>query len=212
MESQFTRLTTSQKRVLEALVKFIENEGFPPTTRELASILGIKAPSVHEQLRKLEFKGYLRRGKNKARSIEIIKSFSQDDKSIENGEVVVPILGHIAAGNPIFAQENFLGNLKIKYLAGRGRFFALKVQGNSMIDCGICDEDYVVVRQQPVAERGDIIAAIIGEDATVKRLKILQDKILLCPENRKFNPIDVTYREDFKIIGKVVQTIKSTNH
>ncbi|MBU1537667.1 transcriptional repressor LexA [Myxococcota bacterium] len=204
-----TKLTRGQKRVLEALIVFSQNHGYPPSTRELAKILGIKAPSVHEQLGKLEEKGFIRRQKNKARTIDIVRT-SMEPENDEHEGVSVPILGNIAAGLPLFAEEHCLGHLELPTMSrGRGRLFALRVRGDSMVDCGINDHDYVIVRQQPVAERGDIVAALLGDEATVKRLRIAVDSILLVPENSKYSPIDVTSREDFRILGKVIHTMKS---
>ncbi len=202
------KLTRGQKRVLEALVHFSQSHGYPPSTRELAKLLGVKAPSVHEQLGKLEEKGYIRRQKNKARTIDILRSVAESDAAPER-QLAVPILGSIAAGAPLFAEENLNGHLELSHIApGRGRLFALRVRGDSMIDCGIEDRDFVIVRQQPVAERGDIVAALLGDEATVKRLRISPDSVFLVPENSRYNPIDVTAREDFRILGKVIHTVK----
>lgn len=207
-----TKLTRGQKRVLAALVDSIKTHGYPPSTRELAEALGIKAPSVHEQLRKLEAKGFIRREKNRARSIEILRSHPQElSPSQESAPSLrVPVVGTIAAGVPILANENRLGEVEVRGVrAGRGSLFALRVQGDSMIECGIEPDDFVIVRQQPVAERGDIVAALLGDEATVKRLKIDADSVQLLPENRSYRPIDVTAREDFRILGKVLTWVKS---
>jgi repressor LexA len=199
------KLTPGQLKVFNALMDFIEIEGYPPSTRDLAKSLGISAPSVHEQLKKLEDKHFIKRGKNKARSIEILKKptlFSQENEEIK---VKIPVLGKIAAGMPIFAVENHSGNIEIdSSLFGSGKFFALTVSGDSMIDCGINDGSYVIIRQQPIAEKGEIVAALLGEEATVKRLRVVSGKVLLCAENQLYTPIDVTTREDFRILGKVV--------
>lgn len=204
------KLTKSQRILLETIHEFLTRNGFPPTTRELADLLEIKAPSVHEQLRKLEEKGYIRKSPGKARCIEILKteplSEAKDVSEYEN----IPILGEIAAGRPIFAEESYSGHITVEQkIISPGRFFALHVRGDSMINCGINDGDYVIIRQQPVAEQGEIIAALIGDEATVKRLKIINDKILLVPENKKYRPIDVTFREDFRILGKVITWVSA---
>ncbi len=204
-------LTPTQNRVLETLAAFLQENGYPPSTRELGDILGVKAPSVHEQLVRLEEKGYIRRDRQKARSIEILHmprrlgmGRGPDDESIR-----VPVLGEIAAGMPLLSEENFDGMLHVgiprKLLPGK--FFALKVCGDSMIECGIRDGDFVVVRQQPLAENGEIVAAMLDDGATVKRLKKNALQVLLCPENRLYSPLDVTCREDFRVLGKVIHRI-----
>ena len=123
----------------------------------------------------------------------------------------VPVLGEIAAGQPLWAEENFSGHLEVA-IEGRlkpGKFFALRVVGDSMIECGIHPGDFVVVRQQPLAENGEIVAALLEDGATVKRLRKDSLHVWLYPENRAYSPIDVTCREDFRILGKVVARVAS---
>jgi len=174
-------------------------------------MLGISAATVNEQLARLEKKGYLRRTKNRARSIELISETEEKELPSHAKLVKVPVLGQIAAGLPIFAAENMQGDVYISDThIGLGNYFSLVVNGESMMDIGINNGDYVVVKQQPVAESGEIVAALIGDEATVKRLKIEPDKILLMPENRSFSPIDVTHNEEFRILGKVVHWMSSS--
>lgn len=206
-------LTPTQTRVLEMVSAFIGEYGYPPTARDLAERLGVKAPSVHEQLRKLEQKGYIRRDPLKARSIEILhmpRRISTAAGADGGGNTHrVPVLGEIAAGGPLWSEENFSGHLEVA-IDGRlkpGRFFALRVVGDSMIECGIHPGDFVVVRQQPLAENGEIVAAMLGDGATVKRLRKDALHVWLYPENRAYSPIDVTCREDFRILGKVVARV-----
>lgn len=206
-------LTPTQIRVLEMVAGFIQENGYPPSTRDLAHRLGVKAPSVHEQLRKLEQKGYIRRNPLKARSIEILhmpKRITVATHGVHNTEVHrVPVLGEIAAGQPLWAEEHFCGHLEIAIDARLkpGRFFALRIVGDSMIECGIHPGDFVVVRQQPLAENGEIVAALLEDGATVKRLRKDSLQVWLCPENRAYSPIDVTCREDFRILGKVIARV-----
>jgi len=200
-------LTVSQSRVFRELKRFIEKNGYPPTNRELGDILGMKAPSVHEQLRRLEEKKYISRKRHQARSIDIIYKESTAGHKIQGVKELcrVPVLGRIAAGNPVFAQENYEGEvLADSNLAAGARLFALIVTGDSMMDADINDGDMVIVRQQPAAESGDIVAAMIDDEATVKRLKITGSQVLLMPENPSYKQIDVTMREDFRILGRVV--------
>jgi repressor LexA len=202
-------ISDSQRNILETISTYISQKGFPPTMQELADILGIKASSVYEQLNRLEKKGYIRRKKRAARSIEIIKN--KPEMETQNGVrlIRIPVLGTIAAGEPIFAferegEEIFVDESSI----GSGRFFALKVKGNSMVDAEIFDGDLVIVRRQPVAENGEIVAALIDDEATVKKLRMNNGEVFLDPQNKTFSPIEVTYRDDFRILGKVVTTVK----
>ncbi len=201
-------LTSAQKRVFEAISTFIDENHYPPSTRDIADALGLTPSTVHEQLRRLERKGYIKRNKNRARSIEIIEEYS--DAPLSGESVEIPILGEISAGSPILSEENHMGYIEVDTsITTNGNFFALRVNGCSMKDCGIYDGGYVVVKQQPVANSGDIVVALLGGEATVKRLKIESEGIFLNPENPEFNPIDVTLREDLRILGKVISFVKS---
>ncbi len=206
-------LTESQEKTYETIRKFIEEKAISPTTREIAEMLDITAASVHEQLVRLEKKGLISKKPRIARSIRLTE---ESDEKIPSGTsrsslVRVPVLGRIAAGNPVFAHEEYGEEIFIdESNIGKGRFFALEVQGDSMIEADINNGDLVVVKKQPVADKGEIIAALIDDEATVKRLEMLDDKIVLKPENRKYTPIDVTYRDDFRILGVVVSVISSS--
>jgi repressor LexA len=125
--------------------------------------------------------------------------------------VSVPIVGEVAAGQPILAEENIIGEVLVESrLARSGRFFALEINGDSMVDAGINDRDLVVVRQQPVAENGDIIVALIDDEATVKRLRIREERIELRPENLSYRAILVGPEDNLQILGKVVSTIRTS--
>jgi len=204
-------LTPTQSRVLETVAAFMQESGYPPSTRDIADRLGVKAPSVHEQLIRLEEKGYIRRDRLKARSIEILRmprrvssGRNPDDESVR-----IPLLGEIAAGLPLLSEANFDGQIEVPISRGLrpGNFFALRVKGDSMIECGIHPDDYVVVRQQTMAENGEIVAAMLDDGATVKRLKKSPLQVMLCPENPSYKPIDVTCREDFRVLGKVIHRL-----
>ncbi len=209
MDKTTKALTESQEKVLEALRKWIDENGIPPTTRELAAVLDVSAASVYEQLGRLEKKGYISRSKNRARSLAVSSSrIINKNKRPDIRLVSVPVLGRIAAGDPLYAIENPDEEILVDASTlGTGKFFALKVAGDSMINADILNGSLVIIRRQPVAESGEIIAALLGEEATVKRLRIEHDKVLLIPENEKYQPIDVTLREDFRILGKVVSTV-----
>lgn len=213
MAEKRTVLTESQEKTYDAITEFMEKRRMSPTTREIAEMLNITAASVHEQLVRLEKKGLISREPRIARSIKLKKDgIEKISSGVPKSSLVrVPVLGRIAAGNPVFAHEEYGDEIFIdESNIGKGRFFALEVQGDSMIEADINNGDLVVVKKQPVADKGEIIAALIEDDATVKRLEVLDDKIILKPENRKYTPIDVTYRDDFRILGVVVSVISSS--
>ncbi|OSM04175.1 putative SOS-response transcriptional repressor, LexA [Magnetofaba australis IT-1] len=187
----------------------------PPTVQEIAEALGMKTPSAHEQVKKMEQKGFLQRTPRKPRSIKIVERPAVDDAS---GKLAsprkgkpgvpklkpIPIIGEVAAGVPILAVENQVGELLIESSLASGPCFALKVRGDSMIDAEINDGDIVIVRQQALAENGDIVVAMLEGEATVKRLHISESVIQLRPENRSYKPIEVPPDGNIRILGKVL--------
>ncbi len=202
-------LTESQAKVLQTISDFIDANGYSPTAKEIAEILHITQTSVFEQLSRLEKKRYITRQKGAARTIGIMERV--EEKPVKNEKVKlvkVPVIGTIAAGVPIFADENMEGEILVdESNIGKGRFFALRVRGDSMINAGINNGDLVIIKRQPLAENGDIIAALIDSDATLKRLSLNNGEVFLLPENEKYSPINVTCREDFRILGKMVTTV-----
>ena len=203
-------LTESQAKVLKTISDFIAENGFSPTAKEISEILHITQTSVFEQLERLEKKRYITRQKGAARTIGILNT-SENEKPVKNESVKlvkVPVIGTIAAGAPIFADENMEGEILVdESNIGKGRFFALRVRGDSMINAGINNGDLVIIKRQPLAENGDIVAALIDNEATLKRLSLSNDEVFLLPENEKYSPINVTCREDFRILGKMVTTV-----
>ncbi|RMD62636.1 MAG: transcriptional repressor LexA [Planctomycetota bacterium] len=194
-------ITEHQRRTLREIRDFIARKGYPPTIQELAEILGITHASAHAQVNQLVRKGYLKREPRKARGLAVVREPEDEITDL----VPVPILGRVAAGQPLFAEENIIGEVLAEGgTASRGRCFALVVDGDSMIKADIHEGDLVIVRQQPVAESGDIVVALLGEEATVKRLYIREEKIELRPENPKYPPIPIGPSEDLRILGKVV--------
>jgi repressor LexA len=186
---------------LQEIRLYTSRRGFPPTIKELADILGISHASAHGQVNQLVRKGYLKREPKKARGIAIIREPEDDVPDL----VAVPIVGQVAAGQPVLAEENIIGEVLVESrTAGSGRCFALEVKGDSMVNAGIRERDLVVVRQQPVAENGDIVVALLEDEATVKRLYIREEKIELRPENPKHRPIPVGPDDGLRILGKVV--------
>ena len=194
-------ISDPQRRTLKEIILFRNGRGFPPTMKELADILDISHASAHGQVNQLVRKGYLKRDPRKARGIAVIREPGDGIPDL----VPVPIVGRVAAGQPILAEENIVGQVLVEGRTARsGRCFALEVTGDSMVNAGIRGHDLVVVRQQPIAENGDIVVAMLGEEATVKRLFIREEKIELRPENPKYRPIRVGPDDGLRILGKVV--------
>ena len=194
-------ITDTQINALKEIRRFTNHRGFPPTIKELADILGISHASAHGQVNQLVRKGYLKREARKARSLAIVRE-PEDTLSVMTA---IPIVGRVAAGRPILAVENIVGEIMVEgRIARSGRCFALEVAGDSMVNAGIRERDLVVLREQPVAENGDIVVALLEDEATVKRLFIRDEKIELRPENPKHRPIPVGPDDGMRIIGKVV--------
>jgi repressor LexA len=196
------QLTEVQIRTLRAIQDFIIQRGFPPTTQELAGVLGVSPPTAHEQLGQLVRKGYIRREPRKARGLVVIREAEEEVADL----VAVPLLGTVPAGPFSLAEENRLGEVTVeRRLVASGRHFALRVRGDSMQGAAIRDGDLVIVRQQPVAQNGDIVVATVrGDDATVKRLSIREHEIELRPENPSFRPIVIGPDDELRIVGKVI--------
>lgn len=197
---RINQLTEPQRRTLETLNKLTSQYKVPPTIRELAAALGVTVSPIQGHIRQLILKGYLKREPNKARNLTILRGAAEEFAEL----VEVPIIGTVAAGIPIWATENVLGHLTVESSIARGRCFALKIQGDSMVKANIHSGDLVIVRQQPVAEHGDIVVALLDNEATVKRLSISDEAIQLLPENPKYRPLVIDPNQDFRIIGKVV--------
>ncbi|MBF0213400.1 MAG: repressor LexA [Magnetococcales bacterium] len=191
--------TPGQKRMLAAIKEFIAAHGMSPTFAELGEILGIKPPSVHEQVTAMIRKGLVRCIPNKVRSLEIVEEILRVPRLVP-----VPVLGVVTAGAPILAVENQVGELSVDAHIVRGTCFALQVKGDSMVDADIHDGDYVIVRQQPIAEHGDIVVALLGDETTVKRLYISDTVIELRPANAAYRPITIEQADELRILGKVL--------
>ena len=200
-------ITPKQRETLRAVRAYLAQRGHPPTIGELAELLNISGPTAYASVNQLVRKGYLKREPNKRRGISIARE--PRDEIAERVEV--PILGHISAGLLNFAEENVIGRVSVDaYLVRSGKYFGLKVVGDSMIGAGIRNGDTVVVRQQPLAEDGDIIVAFVGDEATVKRLSYSPDRIQLRAENPKYPPVEIgpDQADEFRIIGRVVAHLR----
>ncbi|GLY06470.1 MULTISPECIES: transcriptional repressor LexA [Actinoplanes] len=189
-------ITAKQQRILSVIRDSVRDRGYPPTVREIGAAVGLGSPSsVSHHLRVLERHGLLRREPNGSRAVDV-------RPPVGERVLTVPVLGDIAAGTPILAEENVQDHLTVSAaMVGHGTFFALNVKGDSMIDAAICDGDVVVVRRQPVAENGDIVAAMIEGEATVKVLRRRGQRVELVPRNPLYQVIP---GDDAVVLGKVV--------
>ncbi|HWM05757.1 MAG TPA: transcriptional repressor LexA [Actinophytocola sp.] len=215
-----------QREVLEVIRTWVERFGYPPSVREIGEAVGLTSTSsVAYQLRALEQKGYLRRDPNRPRAIgvlppdavpvpadaEVGAATLVGEDTVEETEstprpTYVPVLGRIAAGGPILAEEAVEDVFPLpKEIVGEGALFLLRVTGDSMIDAAITDQDWVVVRQQPTADNGEIVAAMIDGEATVKTFKRKDGHVWLLPHNEAYEPIP---GDDATILGKVVAVLR----
>jgi len=205
-------LTQRQREVYEFVVRYADAHGYPPTVREIGEAVGLASPStVHAHLANLERAGYVRRDPTKPRALELVGRARES--AVQGGEVhVLPLVGEIAAGGPLLAEENIEAHLAVpEPLARGGEEFLLRVKGESMIEAGILPGDYVVVRRQQTAQNGDIVVALAGEDeaadeATVKRFFRENGRIRLQPENSALEPL---YPDHVRILGKVTGVFRS---
>lgn len=188
-------LTRRQRRVLEVIRQSVDSRGYPPSVREIGEAVGLNSPSsVAHQLKVLQAKGYLRRDPNRPRAMEVLDPDSVDVTDVGEQHptpVMVPVLGQIAAGGPILAEQSVEAVFPLpRELVGEGELFLLRVRGDSMIDAAICDGDLVVVRSGQTAESGQIVAALLDDEATVKTLKRSDGHVWLMPANSAYDPID----------------------
>jgi repressor LexA len=203
-------LTGRQGKILEVIREAVTSRGYPPSIREIGEAVGLTSTSsVHSQLAALERKGFIRRDPTKPRAIEVYL----DEPVVEQPRplpVYVPLLGQIAAGQPILADENVDELLPLpRDLVGQGELFGLHVRGDSMIEAGVLDGDFVIVRSQPTADNGDMVAALLQDmeaEATVKYFHSQNGKVELRPANASYEPIDGT---NAQILGKVVTVLRN---
>lgn len=218
-------ITERQRRILEAIRDSVSTRGYPPSMREIGEVVGLtSSSSVKHQLSALQAKGYLRQDPHRPRAIEVVMPGEEgaapvpSDAAVSRGVtslpsafddsqvVEVPLVGRIAAGGPILADQQVEDVFALpRQLTGDGDLFLLKVSGDSMIDAAICDGDWVVVRRQNDAENGDIVAALLDDEATVKTLRRKDGAVWLMPHNPNYTPIDGTHA---RIMGKVVSVLR----
>lgn len=219
-----TGLTPRQLRVLAYLKDCIEKRGYPPSMREIGSAVGLtSSSSVAHQLKVLEQKGFIKRDPHRPRALEVFlpevmaarrAMSSGEESSVDETGIgdslpaatYVPVVGRIAAGGPILAEERVEDIFPLpRQLVGDGQLFLLEVSGDSMIDAAICSGDYVVIRQQPTADNGDMVAALIDGEATVKTFQRKDGQVWLLPHNDAYDPIDGTHAS---ILGKVTAVLR----
>jgi repressor LexA len=209
-----TSLSDKQLAILDVIQKSVSSRGYPPSMREIGDAVGLSSlSSVTHQLNQLELSGYLRRDPNRPRALEVLietPSIEDDapESTVQVGDaVMVPLVGRIAAGIPITADQMIDEVFPLpRQLVGKGDLFMLKVVGESMIDAAIMDGDWVVVRQQKTAENGEIVAAMLDNEATVKVFRQRDGHTWLLPQNSAFEPILGDFAE---ILGKVVAVMRS---
>ncbi|TQL04471.1 repressor LexA [Cellulomonas sp. SLBN-39] len=224
-------LTPRQRLVLDTVRASVERRGYPPSMREIGEAVGLTSPSsVKHQLNALERKGYLRRDPHRPRAIEVVQPdgaapVADGDRTHGTGtrpartgfaalstvpaaaSADVPVVGRIAAGGPILAEQVVEDVFSLpRQLVGEGDLFLLRVVGDSMLDAAICDGDWVVVRRQPVAENGEIVAAMIDGEATVKVLRRADGHVWLMPRNAAYEPIA---GDEATVLGRVVSVLRS---
>ncbi len=200
----YGKISAKQQEILEYIKETILKKGYPPAVREICEAVNLKSTSsVHSHLETLEENGYIRRDPTKPRAIEILDDhFNLTRREVAN----IPLIGSVAAGQPILAQENIENYFPVPVdLIPNQETFILKVKGESMINAGILDGDHIIVAQQETADNGDIVVALLDDSATVKRFYRENSQIRLQPENDAMDPI---YATDVQILGKVVGLLR----
>ena len=203
-------LTQRQRDILDLIERYLREHGYPPSVREIGAAVGLTSPStVHAHLRTLQRLGYLHRDPTKPRALELLDRAVQATAGaarVAASAVGLPLVGQVAAGQPILAEENIEEYVEVPQLAGgdRGEYI-LRVRGDSMKDAGILEGDYVVVRPQDTATDGEIVVALVGEEATVKRFFREDDHVRLQPENAAMEPIRT---REVQLLGRVVGVMR----
>ncbi|MCI2057212.1 MAG: transcriptional repressor LexA [Oscillibacter sp.] len=205
-------LSKMQQKIYDVIVQRIRDQGYPPSVREIGEEVGLKSPStVHFHLKHLEEAGYIEKGAGKGRALAL--THSEDARPAQAALSMqeeppadkIPIVGNVAAGSPILAEECIEDYLTFDTGGRSDEYFALHVRGESMINAGILDGDLVVVRRQNVANNGEIVVALIEDEATVKRFSHRNGHTWLLPENENYSPIDGTYAQ---VLGKVAAVVR----
>ena len=206
------KLTAMQQKIYDYIANAVRNQGYPPSVREIGEAVGLKSPStVHFHIKHLEELGYISKSGRKGRALTLTERAapaaapaSAQEAEIPSGRV--PVLGDVAAGSPILAQECIDDYISFDTQGRDGEFFALRVRGESMLNAGILPGDLVVVHRQPTAQNGEIVVALLEDEATVKRLSRRGGEVWLLPENENYSPIDGRYAS---ILGKVAAVLRT---
>jgi len=202
-------LTGRQEEILKEIQRYIGAEGYPPTIRDLSNQFRMAAPSMLSHIKALERKGVIRRRQGKSRGIELTGT----PRMPSTGKVMeVPILGRVAAGAPLLAEENREGSIFVDNRFAKGqKLFALRVKGNSMVDAGLYENDVCIIRMTDTAQNNDIVVAFLDGEATVKRFRKSGKRITLLPENPAYEPIEISEEQgrDFRILGKVISLYRN---
>jgi repressor LexA len=208
-------ITDRQQAILDFIQEFVNEKGFPPSFREIGKQFNIASTfGVKRHIDALVKKGFISNESKTSRTLKIINEVLNKSKEVYDNIVSIPIIGRVAAGYPILAEENIEGNFLVdtNCLSNKtSECFGLKVRGDSMINAGILEGDLVIVSPQKDALNGDIVVALLQDEATMKRFVARDGRIYLMPENEKYKPIEVENREDFSIIGKVVGIFRTYN-
>lgn len=197
------RLTSQQSKVLQEIKNIIKERGYPPSVRELGERLSLRSTAtVHTHLRNLERKGYIQRTAQKSRAFNVVGHVADDSSTL-----MVPLVGMVRAGTPVLAVENIQERMPFpRSLIKADNVFLLEIEGESMIEAGILDGDYVLVRQQDTADNGDVVVALLDDEATVKTFYREKNQVRLQPQNPTMEPI---ISKDVKIVGKVIGLYRS---
>lgn len=207
-------LTNRQQEILDFIQEYVNSVGYPPSYREIAKKFSLASTfGVKRHLDALVKKGFLSNESKTSRTLSLIGEVYNKSKQASDSIIGIPIVGHVAAGQPILAEENIEGNLllDVSMVKSKTDCFGLKVRGDSMINAGIFEGDLVIVSPQQNAVNGDIVVALLHDEATMKRFIINENIIYLMPENERYQPIEVNQREDFSIVGKVIGVFRTYN-
>ena len=203
-------MSKMQKQIYAFIADFVAKQGYPPSVREIGEAVGLKSPStVYFHLLHMEELGVIRKGAGKGRAIQLVKPAEAKEETAEEPEIPagkVPVVGNVAAGTPILAQECIEEYIPFDTNGKDGEYFALHVRGESMLNAGILPGDLVVVHQQKEAHNGEIVVALLEDEATVKRLNRKNGEVWLMPENPDYQPID---GRNATILGKVAAVLRT---
>lgn len=206
-------LTARQQEIFDFIQKYVEINGYPPTYREIGTKFEIASTNgVKRHLDALVKKGFMTMESNQGRTLSLVET-DLENKQGNLNSFEIPIVGRVAAGYPILAEENIEGTLAIdaSLISSKANCFGLKVRGDSMINAGIFEGDLVIVDQGHNVKKGDIVVALLHDEATLKRYDRKDDKIFLVPENQNYSPIEVSNKEDFSIVGKIIGVFRFYN-